>query len=90
MGWFINYEVDFLEEIEWDEEKVKKTFDIFEIDDVFFLFLRDLNYKHQRCIICLYSHYEIEKVLAILWSLYQVKMQYSTYLKNSYKIYPPV
>lgn len=89
MGWFINYEVDFLEEIEWDSEKVKKTFVFFEID-VDILFLRDLNYKYQRCIVCLYSHYEIEQVLAILWSLYQVKMKHNIYLDECPKIYPQV
>ena len=74
MGWYINYEIDFENTIEWLDDETKKAL---EDIDCTIMYLRD--YDFQRCIVCLYSHYDIHKVLAILYSIYLSPMKWGKY-----------
>jgi len=47
MGWYINYEIDFENTIEWLDEKTKKSLKDFDCEII---------YLQNCCIICLYSH----------------------------------
>ena len=74
MGWYINYEVEFNNTIEWDDIAVKHCLEPF---NVLHLYLRDL--EKPRVILCVYSQNSIEDILAVLKNLYPVGMRYQIY-----------
>ncbi len=73
MGWFTNYEVEFLNDIDWDDSEVRRVLP----DTVEYLYLRDLELP--RVIFCVYSHDSIEKILFFLKGLYMTNMRYRIY-----------
>jgi len=75
MGSYINYEIDFENTIEWNDEYTKNSLENIDCE---IMYLRNLN-GSQRCILCLYSHYDIYQVLAILYSIYLSPMKYGQY-----------
>lgn len=78
MGWHLNYEVEFGDDVDFDcddvEEKLKDN-DI--AHDVEIMLLRD--YEKPRCIVCVYCHTFIEEVLDILFELYKTPITYRKY-----------
>jgi hypothetical protein len=74
MGWYMNYEIEFEEEIEWDDEAVKKCLKNFDVEH---LHLKD--YITTRVIFRVYSHYSVEQILAVLKGLYDTPMRYRPY-----------
>lgn len=74
MGWYINYEVEFTEEIEWDDEAVKSYLKSFNLQ---YLYLRDLELP--RIILSVYSQEPLDLILLSLKSLYIANMRYRTY-----------
>lgn len=74
MGWYMNYEVEFDDEIEWDDEAVKKCLKDFDVEH---LHLKD--YITTRVILRVYSHKSVEQILAVLKTLYDTGMRYRAY-----------
>ena len=74
MGWFINYEVEFDDHVDWDDGDVKHCLQPF---DALHLYLRDLD--KPRVMLCLYSQHPIENILTALKLLYRVGMRYHVY-----------
>jgi len=74
MGWYINYEVEFDKNVEWNDDDVRDCLTLF---NVLHLYLRDL--EKPRVILCLYSQTSIEDILAALKNLYPVGMRYQIY-----------
>jgi len=74
MGWYINYEVEFDEFIDWDDHAVKDCLQTFDVDH---LFLRDLGVF--RVMLCVYSQNPVEHILAALKSLYPAGIRYRIY-----------
>ena len=74
MGWYMNYEIEFDDEIEWDDNDVKICLKDF---DVQHLLLRD--FTTTRVIMCVYSQKSVEQILAVLKTLYDTGMRYRVY-----------
>lgn len=74
MGWYMNYEIEFDDEIEWDDNDVKICLKDF---DVQHLLLRD--FTTTRVIVCVYSQNSVEQILAVLKTLYDTGMRYRVY-----------
>ena len=70
----MNYEVEFDDEIEWDDEAVKKCLKDFDVEH---LHLKD--YITTRVILRVYSHKSVEQILAVLKTLYDTGMRYRAY-----------
>lgn len=81
MGWHINYEVVFEEEIDWDDDNIRKEFD--EIMASFF-YLRGAD--DQRMILEIYTSYcTLEQAMKILAETYKVPMKYRVYGTDVWK-----
>jgi hypothetical protein len=78
MGCYINYEIDFEYTIEWLDEETKISLKNLDCE---IMYLREyiVSNGFQRCIVCLHSNYDIEKVLAIIYSIYLSPMNYGKY-----------
>jgi hypothetical protein len=74
MGWYTNYEVEFAEDIDWDNIYVTVCLKPFNVQH---LYLRDLD--KPRVMLCLYSQNKIGDILAALKTLYPVAMRYQIY-----------
>jgi hypothetical protein len=77
MGWFTNYEVEFQEDIDWDDQIVKTCLKDFNVQ---YLYLRDMG--KPRLVLCIYSQNHIEEVLLALNSIYQSDICYRVYDSN--------
>jgi hypothetical protein len=84
MGWYITYEIDFVQAIDWDDDYIKNAIHDEDIDAQV-LFLRD--YDFSRCICVLYTHYNIKQVLEILWKKYKVPMTFGKYNSSDKELY---
>jgi len=82
MGWFVNYEVEFVSHIDWDDEGVDASLGSF---DVKHLYLRDLDTP--RVILCIYSHNTIKEVLTVLKGLYSTGMRYRVYNTEEWQLF---
>ena len=81
MGWHINYEVVFEDEIDWDDDNIRKEFD--EIMASFF-YLRGCD--DQRLIVEIYTTYcTFEETMKILANAYKVPMKYRVYGSEEWK-----
>ena len=74
MGWYTNYEVEFEDNIDWDDNDVKRMLQRFTLQH---LYLRDLN--KPRVILSVYSHSPIEEILVELKALYPTGICYRVY-----------
>ena len=83
MGWYMNYELEFDEEIEWDDDAVKRCLKDF---DVKHLHLKD--FTTTRVILCVYSQKSVEQILALLKGLYDTSMRYRVYNSVEWTIFP--
>ena len=78
MGWYINYEIEINDNIDWDDEKVKHKLANYNCS---WLYLRDM-YK-QIVIFSIYSQHDIEDIVIILKNIFNVDMTYKQYqIKN--------
>ena len=74
MGWYINYEVEFDSDIDWDDEAVDASLGCFHVKH---LYLRD--FDTTRIILCIYSHNTIKEILTVLKGLYSTEMRWRVY-----------
>lgn len=78
MGWYINYEIEINDYVDWDDEKVKNKLENYNCS---WLYLRDM-YK-QIVIFSIYSQHDIEDIVIILKNIFNVEMTYKQYqIKN--------
>ena len=78
MGWYINYEIEIHDNIDWDDEKVKNKLANYNCS---WLYLRDM-YK-QIVIFSIYSQHDIEDIVIVLKNIFNVDMAYKQYqIKN--------
>lgn len=82
MGWYTNYEVEFDEDIDWDDLEVKRCLSSMDCQT---LYLRDLN--KPRVVICIYSQHNIRDVLTILFDLYFTDMRFTIYGLEAWEKY---
>lgn len=82
MGWHINYEIVFENDVDWDDTDVEEMTRMY---DCKFLYLRDLDTTTVMC--CLYSQTNINTILEILTFLYHTKMKYRVYNTQSWTDY---
>ena len=71
MGWYLHYDIEFENTINWCDEIVKNELREY---DCRFLYLRDL--VNSRVIVSIYSQYNITDVLNTFTKLYSSKMRY--------------
>ena len=81
MGGYTNYELEFTDLSDWDDREVAKALTSY---DCSVLYLRDLD--TYRIILCLYSHYAIEDVVAILHGLFPGEAKYRQYGEEKWTI----
>jgi hypothetical protein len=73
MGYYTNYEVEFDEQIDWDDEFMKSCLEPF----AQYLYLRDL--EKPRVMLCVYSQEPVEDILVVLKGLYSTGLRYRIY-----------
>ena len=73
MGWYTTYEIEFAEQIEWNDV----TNDCLNKFNVQSLYLRDLELP--RLVVCVYSSHSIEDILDALKTEYKTTMRYRRY-----------
>lgn len=74
MGWHTNYEVEFQENIDWDDLVIQESLQPF---NVTYVYLRDMELP--RVIFCVYSTNSIEQILEVMKGLYPSKIHYRVY-----------
>jgi hypothetical protein len=77
MGWFTNYEIEFEDNIEWDDQIIKHCLKDFTVD---YLYLRDM--EKSRVILCVYSQNPLEKIILALKNVYDTGITYRIYNSN--------
>jgi hypothetical protein len=77
MGWYINYELELEEHVDWDDEEVRIA-----IKDINcnWLYLRDN--VEPIVILSLYSQHNINDIIPIITNLYDIDIIYRIYGKN--------
>jgi hypothetical protein len=81
MGWYINYEIAFSDQISWDDAVVRKgLIDI----DCHFLYLR--NYGEPLAIFSLYMKHEIKDLAEILARFFDTDVKYRLYGTDKWTI----
>jgi hypothetical protein len=83
MGVYTNYEVEFGDDIDWDDDSVKDCLKSFAVQ---YLYLRDMD--KPRVMLCVYSQNPIHLILTALKSLYSVKIQYRMYRDKEWIAFP--
>jgi hypothetical protein len=83
MGVYTNYEVEFGDDIDWDDDSVKDCLKSFAVQ---YLYLRDMD--KPRVMLCVYSQNSIYLILTGLKSLYSVKIQYRMYRDKEWIAFP--
>ena len=83
MGWYTNYEIEFDEDIDWDDDVVKRCLNDFNVEH---FYLRD--YMTTRVILSVYSHHSVEQILAHLKALYKSSMRYRAYNSVQWTPFP--
>lgn len=73
MGWYTNYEIEFADQIEWNDI----TNDCLSQFNLTCLYLRDLELP--RLVVCAYSTHSIEDILDALKTEYKTTMRYRKY-----------
>jgi len=73
MGWYTNYEVEFSDQIDWNED-MQSCLKKFEVEH---LYLRDLELP--RVIMCVYSNNPVESILESLKNIYKTDIRYRIY-----------
>ena len=76
MGWYIHYELELEEHVDWDDDKVKIALKDINCN---WLYLRDN--IDPIVILSLYSQHDIKDVVNILTSLYDIDIIYRIYEK---------
>jgi len=76
MGWYINYELELEEHVDWDDEIVKQKLKDINCN---WLYLRDNT--DPIVILSLYSQHDIKDIVNILIELYDVEIRYRIYGK---------
>ena len=76
MGWYINYELELEEHVDWDDEVVKQKFKGINCN---WLYLRDM--VDPIVILSLYSQHDIKEIIKILSELYDIDIIYRIYKK---------
>jgi len=79
MGWYTNYEVEFDEQIDWDDHVVAACLQPFASQH---LYLRDL--PKPRVILCVYSQNPVEDILEVLMALYPTGIRYRVYSSSEW------
>ena len=74
MAYYINYEVEFDEEVEWDDEHVKHCLEPFNCQ---FLYLRNL--PIMTVIFSVSAAHDIYDILSVIYDLYITDMSYKEY-----------
>ena len=74
MPYYINYEVEFDEEVEWEDAHVKHCLEPFQCD---FLYLRDLPVP--TVIFSVSTSHDIYDILSVIYDLYITDMRYKIY-----------
>jgi hypothetical protein len=77
MGWYINYELELEEHVDWDDDKVKIVLKDINCN---WLYLRDN--IDPIVIFSLYSQHDIKDVIKILTVLYDIEIRYRIYIKK--------
>ena len=74
MGWYVHYELDIQDNIDWDDEEMMDALADINCN---FLYLRDMG--SVRIILSVYTHHTIEEVLDIICKKYQCSIFYREY-----------
>ena len=74
MGYYTNYEVEFDEQIDWDDAVVRTCLEPFAAQH---LYLRDL--EKPRVMLSVYSQNPVEDILVVLKGLYSTGIRYRAY-----------
>ena len=77
MGWYINYELELEEHVDWDDDQVKIALKDINCN---WLYLRDN--IDPIVILSLYSQHDIKDIVNILIELYDIDIRYRIYQKN--------
>ena len=77
MGWYINYELELEEHVDWDDEIVKQKLKDINCN---WLYLRDNT--DPIVILSLYSQHNINDIITIISNLYDIDIIYRIYGKN--------
>ena len=81
MGWYTNYEIEFSEQINWNDV----TNDCLNQFNLTCLYLRDLELP--RLIVSVYSNHSVEDILDALKTEYKTTMRYRIYNTNKWITY---
>jgi len=82
MGWYTNYEVDFDQDVDWDDNEVKRCLGSINCQT---LYLRD--FTTPRVVISVYSQHNIHEILQILFDCYFTDMRYTIYGLEAWEKY---
>jgi hypothetical protein len=76
MGWYIHYELELEEHVDWDDDQVKIALKDINCN---WLYLRDM--VDPIVILSLYSQHDIKDIIKILTELYDIDIVYRIYNK---------
>jgi hypothetical protein len=74
MGWYIHYELELEEHVDWDDDQVKIALKDINCN---WLYLRDM--VDPIVILSLYSQHDIKDIIKILTELYDIDIVYRIY-----------
>lgn len=82
MGWYINYEISFEENLSWNDDKVRRALgDI----DCHFLYLR--NYEEPISIFSLFMKHDIKELANVLTHFFDTRIKYRLYGTEKWTIH---
>jgi hypothetical protein len=76
MGWYINYELELEEHVDWDDGKIGRALKNISCD---WLYLRDS--VDPIIVLSLYSQHDIQETIKIISDFYDVEIRYRLYGK---------